>query len=87
VPADDHLREPIRAERLALVVRLRGLPAAAWETPTRCSDWTVRQVAYGSGAGEVRGASLHLAMAVLGRTPAYEQLTGAGVGTLADRTS
>ena len=52
--------------------RLRGLALVADDQPWR----------HGTGA-EVRGPGLLLAMAVLGREPAYAGLTGPGVERLA----
>jgi len=34
----------IRAERVALIADLEGLPEAAWATQSLCSAWTVREV-------------------------------------------
>ena len=36
--------DTIRAERLLLVERLRGLPAGDWDRPSLCEGWTVRHV-------------------------------------------
>ena len=40
----DPIRDSIRAERLAVVSRLRGLPEPDWATPSLCAGWTVRHV-------------------------------------------
>jgi uncharacterized protein (TIGR03083 family) len=41
---DVALREAIAAERGELAELLRGLPPAAWEAPTLCAGWRVRDV-------------------------------------------
>ena len=40
----DPIRDSIRAERLAVVERLRGLPEPDWTTPSLCTGWTVHHV-------------------------------------------
>ncbi|HWE68593.1 MAG TPA: maleylpyruvate isomerase family mycothiol-dependent enzyme [Acidimicrobiales bacterium] len=42
--AEAALRDSIGAERRALAEALAGLPAAAWDTPSLCAGWRVREV-------------------------------------------
>jgi uncharacterized protein (TIGR03083 family) len=43
-PVDAHLQPLVAAELVALADALDPLPAAAWDAPSRCERWRVREV-------------------------------------------
>src|SRR5262245_23962058 len=63
----------LRGEADALLHGLGDLPAAAWERPTRCTPWSVREV-----AGHLVTTMSRLPGMIAGPAPAVATVTAAG---------